>query len=1020
MSHALLFTDVVDSTALVERLGDQEAAGLWAEHDRRARELLHRCGGREIDHSDGFFLLFDEVTQAAHYALAYHRAIAELALVARAGLHVGAVTLRENAASDIARGAKPREVEGIAKPLAARIMALAGGGQTLLSAAASQALGDRLPAGAQLESHGHYRLKGVESPLQIFELGVPGQAPFVPPADADKGYRVVLAGDLWRPLREVRHNLPAERDAFVGRREELRTLATRLDAGARLVSVLGVGGTGKTRLVRRYGWSWLGDWPGGIYFCDLSEARSLEGIVFAVASALSVPLGKDDAVVQLGHAIAGRGRCLVMLDNFEQVIDHARATLGHWLDRAAEAAFLVTSRERLHLPGEEVLPLEPLPLAGEAIELFATRAKAQRPDFSLGAGNRAAVAEVVRLLDGLPLAIELAAARISILSPAQLLERLKDRFKLLAGARGAAQRQATLKAAIDWSWQLLSAWEQAAFAQCAVFEGGFTLQAAEAVLDLSPWPEAPGTIDVVQALVDKCLLRSWVPIEQGRYDLDEPYFGMYVSIHEYANEKLLASGASSARAAQQRHGRYFATFGTDEAIESLSRHGGVKKRRLLVLELDNLVIACQRAVARNDAHTAVATYRAAWEVLELQGPLLLGVTIGERVLSAGGIDARQRAAALVTRSKALWRAGRVDEADAGFVQALAIARELDDDAWQGDALNALGALNYELNRLETAGKCLDEALTIRRRIGDLPGEGATLINLANLHLAHGRTEETDDCYRAALRILRDVGNRRDEGKALGNMGVIHNNHGRMAEALTHYEQALAIDRELGNRRGESTVLNNIASMHHEQGRFPEASKCYDAALVVAREVGDRRIEGRLLANLGTLNQELNRTEEARACYTTALTIHREVRDRGFEGLVLGNLGVLLFRQGHVEDARAQFEAALEIARATNDRRNEGTTLGSLADLLASQGKLDEALERLRSGEVLLRDIGDQMELGKLLCIRGRADLVAGRAVDARAALAEANALAAATGAGPESELQREIARLRAHLDRPHL
>ena len=552
---ALIFTDLVDSTRLVERLGDAEAARVWAEHDRCARALMQVHDGREIDRSDGFFLLFADVVQAAGFALAYHLALADLALEARVGLHVGAVTLRENGPEDVARGAKRTEVEGLAKPFAARVMALARGGQTLLSAAARRALGDALPAGAGIESHGHYRLKGVDTPVEVFELGVRGPCAFTPPSDADKAYRVVRAGDLWRPLREVRHNLPAERDAFIGRTAELHALAQRLDAGARLLTVIGPGGTGKTRFVRRYGWAWLGDWPGGVCFCDLSEARSLDGVLRAVAVALDVPLGKDDPVVQLGHAIAGRGRCLVILDNFEQVLVHAAATVGRWLDRAADAAFVVTSRERLHLTGEEVFPVEPLPLEQEAIELFSARARAQRPDFVLDATNRAAVAEVVRLLDGLPLAIELAAARVRVLSPAQLVERMRNRFALLAGVRGAAARQATLRAAIDWSWDLLTPWEQAALAQCSVFEGGFTLDAAEAVFELSAWPEAPAAMDAVQALVDKSLLRTWNRADAGRYDLEEPHFGMYLSIHEYAAEKLKASRPGALGLAEERHGR---------------------------------------------------------------------------------------------------------------------------------------------------------------------------------------------------------------------------------------------------------------------------------------------------------------------------------------------------------------------------------------------------------------------------------------------------------------------------------
>ncbi|MDO8375997.1 MAG: hypothetical protein Q7S91_02270, partial [Aquabacterium sp.] len=350
--YALLFSDVVDSTRLVECLGDKRAAEVWASHDRSARTLLARHRGREIDRSDGFFLLFDEVADAAHYATAYHEALVDLTFRARVGIHAGEVSLRENTAEDIARGAKPIEIEGLAKPLAARVMALACGGQTLMSAAARAALATAAPEGCEIESHGHYRLKGVEEPIEIFELGVRSTSPFSPPPDVDKAYRVVLAGDLWRPAREVRHNLPAERDSFVGRIAELRALAARLTTGVRLVTVLGPGGTGKTRLVRRYGWTWLGDWPGGVYFCDLSEARSLDGVFFTVAAALEVPLGKDDPGVQLGHAIAGRGRCLVILDNFEQIVPHAPSTLGRWLDRAPNAAFVVTSRERLHLPGE--------------------------------------------------------------------------------------------------------------------------------------------------------------------------------------------------------------------------------------------------------------------------------------------------------------------------------------------------------------------------------------------------------------------------------------------------------------------------------------------------------------------------------------------------------------------------------------------------------------------------------------------------------------------------------------------
>src|SRR5436190_8432852 len=369
--RALLLTDVVDSTKLAATLGEAAMARLWAAHDRAARDLLREWRGREIDKSDGMLLLFDNAADAAGYALAYHHALArlEVPVKARAGLHVGPVVLRENNPSDVALGAKPLEVDGIAKPVAARVMSVALGGQTLLTADARSALGDHAH---KLHPHGHWRLKGVPEPVEIFEIG-DADTPVAPPADSANVYRVVRHGYVWLPARQIPHKIPAERDVFVGRHEPLRDLAVRLQAGARLVSVIGIGGTGKTRFVTRFAWTSLGDFPGGVWFCDLSAARDVDGIAHAVADSLDVALGKDDPVAELGNAIAGRGKCLVILDNFEQVSRHAEETLGQWLDRAAAATFVVTTREVLGLPGEQTLALPPLPPA-DAVALFERRA----------------------------------------------------------------------------------------------------------------------------------------------------------------------------------------------------------------------------------------------------------------------------------------------------------------------------------------------------------------------------------------------------------------------------------------------------------------------------------------------------------------------------------------------------------------------------------------------------------------------------------------------------------------------
>jgi len=240
--HALLFTDLVDSTQFVASLGDERAASFWSAHDRGARDLLATHDGQEIDRSDGFFLLFGDAASAAAFGMAYLEMLEPLGVKARLGLHVGEISRRENPLEDVARGAKRVEVDGLAQPFAARLMALARGGEALLSQAAFARLADRRPQYTDLQPHGHYRLKGIDAPVEVFEIGVRGRSPFSPPPDADKAYRVVSSGGLWMPVRDIRHNLPVERDAFVGRSSELSSLAQCLDAGTRLATLFGPGG----------------------------------------------------------------------------------------------------------------------------------------------------------------------------------------------------------------------------------------------------------------------------------------------------------------------------------------------------------------------------------------------------------------------------------------------------------------------------------------------------------------------------------------------------------------------------------------------------------------------------------------------------------------------------------------------------------------------------------------------------------------------------------------------------------
>ncbi len=959
---ALLLTDLVDSAALAERLGDAAMAGIWAVHDRMARDLLRQWTGREIDKTDGFLLLFEQARDALGYVLGYHRALATielplrdsegrpLLLSARAGLHVGQITVRENPAADVALGAKRYEADGVSKPIAARVMSTALGGQTLITAAARDALGE-VPQ--RVVSHGYWRVKGIPAPLELFEVGDVG-APFTPPPDAPKVYRVVRNGEVWLPVHEVRHSLPAERDSFVGRRSTLQELALRFDGEARHVSLLGVGGSGKTRLATRFGWSWLGDYPGGVWFCDLAPARTLEGVVHAVAQGLEVPLGVEDPVVQLGHAIAGRGRCLLILDNFEQVARYAEDTLGRWLQRAPEAHFLVTTREVLGISGEQVVALAPLPY-DEAERLFLRRAAAARRDWEPSEEDQDAIGPLVRLLDGLPLAIELAAARVRMLMPRALLARMSERFKLLTSSGGRLDRQATLRATFDWSWDLLRPAEKAALAQVSVFEGGFTLEAAEAVLDIQELDDSTWAVDIVNSLVDKSFVR---PLEGERFDL-------LVTMQAYAAEHLCTegrypgSGPAAQVEAQRRHGAWFAALGPQRAVAGRGA------------ELDNLAVACRRATAEGNATLAAAALDGAWAALSLVGPFKVGISLAEGVLALPGVQGQPLAHARAVLGAALEATGQTAPATAHYGQALEEARACGDTGCETSVRVRLGTLHARAGHDEQAVEVLTRAQSMAERLGDTGLQCAALNALATFEFERGRMTQAQPPYEAALALARRVDDRPWQARLLGNLGNLHANRGDMPRAHQHCVEALAMLRLLGDRQREGNQLSNLGMLHLLQGQLEPACAACESALVIARELGYPRLEFTVLDNLGQIHTGLQQLDEAQACC----------------------------------------EGALRVAQRLGNRRGEGLVLSQLGRVHMLHGAHASARPLLAQGVAILRTVADSLSLGLALCRLAECESRAGQLPAARSAYDEAMELAARSGAGRDSELGMALARL---------
>ncbi len=949
----LLFTDLVDSTRLYEDEGEERMAALWALHDRMARALIREHGGLEIGRSDGFLVHFVEPTAALRFALGYHAALRTFTppVRARVGLHHGSASLRRNSPEDCARGATPFEVDGAALPIAARIMSVALGGQTLLSTAAK----DRLePGTARLASHGFWRLKGLPEPIELWEAGDEWGL-FVPPPDGEKAYGVVAISGEWRPRRDIPHTLPAERDSFIGRHTDLAQVAAHLHAGARLVSVLGIGGIGKSRLAIRFGWTWLGEFPGGVWFCDLSLAHDRDGIAQGMALGLGIPLGRGDALEQIGHAIAGRERCLVLVDNFEQVTEHARETLGRWMDRAPLACFVVTSRSVLGLAGEVSVMLAPLS-SDDACTLFSRRAQAVRPGWRIGADEGDTLVRLVRLLDCLPLAIELAAARVRVMTPRLLLERIGERFRLLAATGRRTDRQATLRNTFDWSWGLLGAAEKSVLAQLSVFDGSFTLGAAEAIVDLSGCADAPWVVDAVQSLVEKSLVRT---SSDGRFEL----LGM---VQEYARDRLREptsfdqAGPEMERATVVRHYRHFTALAPESLLAAAD-----------AIEYSNVHAACRYACREADGAAAATALTQSWRMLRLRGPYGTALELADLVLALPALALRDTVAAQWVRGATLLALGRSGEAVDVLGAAADAASELADARWPVATLTGLADALCTLGRWAQAASALERAAAA---VGADPSQQCML---------------------------------------LMSKGAWAQDQALLDQARACYEEALRWAWAAGDLRSQGNLIGNLGGLSHAQGRLDQAREWYEQALDLARRCADLRLEGNTLCNLGLLLLGQGQQDQARDRFEATLRTARHLGNPAQECVALCNLGLVDEAQQQWDAALRQFDAAGGRAAQLGDPRLQGLARMYQARVHAQRQQWQACARLLQQASAHLQAHADPISLGLLHCTQ--AMLATGQG-DTRAAThhwACATALAADTGAGPQSELGQALARSRA-------
>lgn len=833
-----LFTDVEGSTLLWEQHPEAMQAML-VRHDALVEACVERHGGmlvRPRGEGDSRFAVFPQPTGAVAAAAAIQQALhAEpwpvASLRVRMALHTGPSTLREG------------DYYGTEVNRCARLRAIAHGGQTLLSETTYRLVQDALPPGVSLRDLGEHRLRDLTRPERVFQLLHPAIPDAFPPLKATDT----------RPA-----DLPAQATSFIGREREVEVARRRLlQPDVRLLTLTGPGGTGKTRLALRIAAGLRGNFTDGVSFVGLASIDDPDLVLPAMAQALGLQEGGSAPLRESVPRYLREKVLLLLLDNFEHVLP-AAPLVADLLTACPALKVLVTSRTPLRVYGEHAAPVLPLglpdlarlpppeQLAGyEAVGLFVARAQAARPDFALSAQNAPAVAALCHRLDGLPLAIELAAARSRLMTPRALLARLEGAYGhtplqvLVGGERDRPARQQTLRGAIAWSYDLLDQGEQALFRRLAVFAGGCTLPAVEAVCAVAGEPGDPfagcDPLEPLAALIDHSLLRlAGQPDPQA--GTQEPRFGMLQTIREYALERLEAAGETEAL--RRQHAAYYLAL-AEEAAPRLNGAQQADWLARLEQEHDNLRVALQWARESGEVECGLQLAGRLGRFWWMRGHLSEGRRWLEELLALAGSDRQASTAqALIWAATLATEQGDFGRAVALAERSLALCQDLGDGAGLALSLNVLGTVAQYQGAYDRATALYERGLALCRDVTDKAGSALLLNNLAVVVSTQGNDERAAALWEESLTLGRELGDSWGIATALASLGDVARDRGDDRRAAALHQESLALRRELGDRWGIADSLASLACVTHAQGEYARAAALYGESLALYHDVGD--------------------------------------------------------------------------------------------------------------------------------------------------------------------------------------
>ena len=893
----MMFTDIEGSTDAVRALGADRWEAVLERHTRIIRDALAAGGGVEVrTEGDSFFAVFTSPSAALAAAAEMQRRFnaadwGATAVRVRMGIHTG-----EARPASVASGV---DYVGFEVSRAARIAAAAHGAQVLVSDTTEALARDNLAPGLSLRDLGEHRFKDLVRPQRIHQLLIEGLPDRFPPL---------------RSLDATPNNLPKQATSFVGRRRELATAGELLET-TRLLTLTGPGGSGKTRLALHLAADVLDRYPDGVWLVELAAIADPADVGSTVAGAVHVGGRPGRPTVDtLGSALRHR-QLMLVLDNCEHVIGGCAEVADALLRLCPRVTILATSREGLNVPGESLMPVPPLgvpegdhlpPLEElrefEAIRLFVDRCTAYERTFALTTQNAADIVRICRRLDGIPLALELAAARVRVLSVAQVAAKLDDRFRLLTGGgRTVVARQQTLRALIDWSYGLLDDPERILLRRLSVFVGGWTLEAAEAVC-AGEGVRREETFDHLAHLVDKSLVAMHEHAGAARYSMLE-------TIREYAREKLVDSG--EAAELRRRHFDYFFNF-----LEDLWNRG----------------VSGAAPVA---AGAEYENFRTAFEWIQAEPnsaeqQLLMAASMGWSAAARGRIAEMRRLltgvlargdsqARTLGRVRAMQTAARM----AGMQGDLAAATKLGIDSME--LLRRIGEkreLAYALimaARLDPSGNAYRESRALFDELGDELGSGLLVFVTGDGAKQRGDYDTARARYTESLAVFRQTGNLALSANPLISLGMLACIDGDYAKARSLVEEGLAIRRrpEFDNPFLVAIALVSLGEIDRCDGDATRGAHAFEEALTIGRDLGDDMIVGWSLHNLGHVAMQTANLEEAFSLFRESLLVRMALGPGADVASGLCGIGGVRMRQGDFRAALHSFGAAEKMLSATN-------------------------------------------------------------------------------------------------------